>query len=288
MAIAADTSTSSGTFLNPAVYAAGPPGGETIAGDATRAGLGAWARSRSMNAPIGVYIVSRNRLFADALASLLARTGELTVIGVAQDPEDLALASDVLLIDADGFAPGPQDPAAAPGAAGSPAPDRALVSLRHTFERGAACKAMVFGVKSEDERLIDLIEAGAKGYVLEGASPAELVEAIRAVHAGSSRCSSQVAAAVVARIQELEARQVKVERYQGEPLTAREREVLRWIATGRGNKEIGRRLGISVQTVKNHVHSLLTKLGARRRREALRIAYELGVLTEWGDTAKDL
>ncbi|HYL06156.1 MAG TPA: response regulator transcription factor [Thermoanaerobaculia bacterium] len=282
-----ETSAGAETFLNLAVYATGATGGETIDWDATPAGLDALARSRFMTAPIGVFIVSRNRLFADALASLLARNGELTVVGVAQEPEDLAFASDVLLIDADGFVAGSQEPAAGPGPAGMPPPDRAVASLRDAGERGAGCKPMVFGVKSEDERLIDLIEAGARGYVLEGTSPADLVAAIRAVHAGRSRCSARVAAAVVARIKELEGRRVEIERHHGEPLTAREREVLGWIATGRGNKEIGRRLGISVQTVKNHVHSLLAKLGARRRREALRIAYELGVLAEWGDAMKD-
>ncbi len=284
---AAESSAGAETFLNPAVYAACSAGGETIDWDATPAGLDAQARSRCMTVPIGVFIVSRNRLFADALAALLAGTDELAVVGVSQEPEDLAFASDVLLIDADGLGAGSQGFAATPGAGVPPASDRALASLREAGERGRGCKAMVFGVKGEDERLIDLIEAGAKGYVLEGTSPADLVAAIRAVHTGRSGCSARVAAAVVARIKDLEARRVKIERQHDEPLTPREREVLGWIATGRANKEIGRRLGISVQTVKNHVHSLLAKLGARRRREALRIAYELGVLADWGDTVKN-
>jgi DNA-binding NarL/FixJ family response regulator len=277
-----------GTFLNLAVYAPGRTGGETIADDAARRSLDPQVRSRSMHAPIGVFIVSRNRLFADALAALLAKAGDLTVIGVAPEPEDLALVSDVLLIDADGFAPGPRALDAAAETSRQPLLDRALVNLRHAGERAAGCKPMLFGVQREDERLVDLIEAGAMGYVLAGTSPADLVEAIRALHVGRSRCSAKVAAAVVARIRELERRRVKAEPRTSEPLTAREREVLGWIASGRGNKEIGRRLGISVQTVKNHVHRILGKLGARRRREALRIAYELGVLADWADTPKDL
>jgi DNA-binding NarL/FixJ family response regulator len=276
------------TLLDLAVYAARQTYGETISVDAARRGFAAQTLHRSMQAPIGIFIVSRNRLFADALAALLAKRDDLMVIGVSPEAEDLAFAADVVLIDADGFAPPSWDLAAAPGVARSPSADRALASLREAIERGAGCKPMVFGVQSEDERLIDLIEAGAKGYVLAGTSPADLVEAIRALSAGRSSCSAKVAAAVLARIKQLEGRRIKVEREDSEPLTAREREVLGWIASGRGNKEIARRLGISVQTVKNHVHRVLGKLGARRRREALRIAYEQGLLADWGDVSRVL
>jgi len=221
-----------------------------------------------MSSPIGVFIVSRHRLLADALASLLSKREELTVVGVAADTESLAAGSDVLLIDAAGD---------------DREVDGALERLRGIHERAAGCKAIVLGLPCEDERLIEFIEAGALAYVLRGTSPADLVEAIHGAHAGRSRCSARVAAAVVARIVELESQHTKVDRREREPLTAREREVLGWMATGRCNKEIGRRLHISVQTVKNHVHSILAKLEAKRRREALRIAYEIGLLGDWGD-----
>jgi two-component system nitrate/nitrite response regulator NarL len=225
-----------------------------------------------MASPIGVFIVSRNRLFADALASLLGRREELTVRGVAPAPAKLVDGSDVVLIDAAGEA--------ADGNA-------ALSRLRDTCGRHTGCKAIVFGLADEDGPLLDFIEAGALGYALQGTSPAELVETIRAVHEGRSNCSPRVAAAVAARIIELEGRRSRVESREREPLTAREREVLAWMATGRCNKEIGRRLQISVQTVKNHVHSILAKLGAGRRRAALRIAYEVGLLGDWGDPPPD-
>ncbi|HLX10158.1 MAG TPA: response regulator transcription factor [Thermoanaerobaculia bacterium] len=225
-----------------------------------------------MSSPIGVFIVSRNRLFADVLASLLSKRAELTVNGASPDGGPPAGGADVLLIDATGD----------DGEVGG-----ALAWLRSTRERCAGCKAIVLGLPSEDARLLELIEAGAQGYVLRGTSPAELVESIRAAHAGRSRCSPRVAAAVMARILELEGLRPSPDRRAGEaerePLTGREREVLGWMATGRSNKEIGQRLHISVQTVKNHVHSILAKLGARRRREALRIAYEIGLLGDPGD-----
>jgi DNA-binding NarL/FixJ family response regulator len=221
-----------------------------------------------MTSPIGVFIVSRHRLLADALAALLGKREDLTVTGVAADIEPLAASSDVLLIDATGD---------------DREVDGALERLRGVHERAAGCKAIVLGLQCEDDRLLDFIQAGAQAYVLRAASPAGLVEAIHGAHAGRSRCSARVAAAVVARIVELESQHTKVDRREREPLTAREREVLGWMATGRCNKEIGGRLRISVQTVKNHVHSILAKLGAKRRREALRIAYEIGLLGDRGD-----
>jgi DNA-binding NarL/FixJ family response regulator len=219
-----------------------------------------------MSSTIGVFIVSRNRLFAEALASLLVRREELCVTGIAPDLTDLPEGSEVLLIDADGDGRNGRD---------------ALAGLRRAREHCSSCKPIVLGLALEDEWLIDLIEAGAQGYVLQGTSPAGLVEAIHAVNGGRSGCSPRTAASVVARIVELEGRCTRREPQAGAPLTAREREVLAWMATGRCNKEIGQRLCISVRTVKNHVHSILDKLGARRRREALRTAYDLGLLGEW-------
>jgi two-component system nitrate/nitrite response regulator NarL len=221
-----------------------------------------------MSPPIGVFIISRSRLFADALASLLAKREELSVVGVAPEIEPVPQGSEILLIDATGDA----------GEVSV-----ALAGLRQLRERCNGGKVIVLGLPSEDQQLIDFIEAGAHGYVLRGTSPAELVETIRDAHTGRSRCSARVAAAVVARIMQLEQERTPVERREHEPLTPREREVLGWMATGRCNKEIGRRLHISVQTVKNHVHSILGKLGAGRRREALRIAYEIGLLGDLGD-----
>jgi DNA-binding NarL/FixJ family response regulator len=235
-----------------------------------------------MSLSIRVFIASRNRLFTDALASLLAKHEELAVTGVSADLEPALDGADVLLLDVTG-----EDGDSGSGALALLRAIGEQRERREPRERADGCKALVLGLADEDDRLLDFIEAGAQGYLLRGTSPAELVAAIRAVHAGSSRCSTKVAAAVVARIIELESKRTRVDTHEREPLTAREREVLGWMATGRCNKEIGGRLRISVQTVKNHVHSILAKLGAKRRREALRIAYEIGLLGERGYPLQD-
>jgi DNA-binding NarL/FixJ family response regulator len=235
-----------------------------------------------MSLSIRVFIASRNRLFTDALASLLAKHEELAVTGVSADLEPALDGADVLLLDVTG-----EDGDSGSGALALLRTIGEQRERREPRERADGCKALVLGLADEDDRLLDFIEAGAQGYLLRGTSPAELVAAIRAVHAGRSRCSTKVAAAVVARIIELESKRTRVDTHEREPLTAREREVLGWMATGRCNKEIGGRLRISVQTVKNHVHSILAKLGAKRRREALRIAYEIGLLGERGYPLQD-
>jgi two-component system nitrate/nitrite response regulator NarL len=260
------------TFLNPTVYPASGAGGERMHLREAWCEPRARVCDRFMSLSIRVFIASRNRLFADAVASLLSKHEDLAVTGVSADPEPAVDGADVLLIDATG-----ED-----GDAVS-----ALARLRSVRERAAGCKPLVLGLPAEDDRLIDFIEAGAQGYVLCGTSPADLVEAIRAAHAGRSRCSTWVAAAVVARIMDLEGKRTRIDTREREPLTPREREVLGWMATGRCNKEIGGRLQISVQTVKNHVHSILAKLGAKRRREALRVAYEIGLLGDRGYPLQD-
>lgn len=109
------------------------------------------------------------------------------------------------------------------------------------------------------------LAAGARGYLLKSAPPAEIVAAIRAVHAGG-RC---VPPALAARI---------VEHLHHDPLTEREIEVLREVARGLRNREVAGELKIAEETVKAHLRSILDKLGARDRTEAVAIAVRRGVI----------
>jgi DNA-binding NarL/FixJ family response regulator len=215
-------------------------------------------------AAIQVAIVSRDRMLREALAASLSALDGLRV--VAAEAELAAAAQgaglpqvDVALVEA-GY-------------------DRrsSLARTREAWERWEGAEVVVLGLEREDE-VADFVEAGAHAYVLQGASLASLVEVVREVHQGRSPCSPRVAAAVLRRIFSLS--KVPVPRLEIEPLTAREREVLSLLARGLGNKAVCRCLQITVQTVKNHVHSILAKMGVHRRREAVRLAYELGLLAE--------
>jgi DNA-binding NarL/FixJ family response regulator len=109
------------------------------------------------------------------------------------------------------------------------------------------------------------LKAGAMGYLLKGSLRKELIEAIREVHAGCRRIPKEIAAGIA-------------EHVTSEPLSARELDVLRSVAAGRSNKSIGRALGISEETVKGHMRSILAKLHARDRTHAVTIALKRGFL----------
>lgn len=243
-------------------------------------------------------IVSDNRLFADSVAALLANRDELRVIGsAAPTGEPLSAVPPPAAPDGGPAAAGAAGAYGAIGAIGAigafgaigaradvvlvdAALDRetALARTAAVRERHTGSKLLVLGLDREDERVVDFIEAGALGYVLQSTSPADLVAAIRSVYDGNSRCSPRVAASVVARIASLEQQRGRGAPQEPEPLTRREVEVLAAVAAGLRNKEIGRQLRISTQTVKNHVHSILDKLGVGQRRQAVRLAYEHGLL----------
>jgi DNA-binding NarL/FixJ family response regulator len=109
------------------------------------------------------------------------------------------------------------------------------------------------------------LEAGARGYLPKSLPPAEIVEAIRQVHAGKKRIPPQVAAQIA-------------EHVSDEPLTAREIEVLQHVASGNRNKNIAERLFISEETVKVHVKHVMEKLGASDRTQAVAIAVRRGII----------
>ncbi|HSG41041.1 MAG TPA: response regulator transcription factor, partial [Thermoanaerobaculia bacterium] len=146
------------------------------------------------------------------------------------------------------------------GGAGQEAPDVILIDagsdarlgVSQTWEareRWPEARLVVFGLDREDDGVVDFVEAGAQGYVLKGASPEDLQRVVREVHAGRTPCSPRVIASVLARVQELSRMLPDEPLHLTEPLTNREREILELLALGLGNKEIGRRLHITVQTV---------------------------------------
>ena len=144
--------------------------------------------------------------------------------------------------------------------------------LRQLKEGGLATRVLVFTAFDTDERILDAVQAGAQGYLLKGAPREELFNAVRVVQAGGSLLQPIVASKLL--------RQVSQEHASGpaESLTARELEVLRLLAQGQQNKEIAAALVISERTVKFHVSSILGKLGAGNRTEAVHIAAQQGLI----------
>jgi DNA-binding NarL/FixJ family response regulator len=209
---------------------------------------------------ISVMFLGGDRLSVQALESVLA--GE-EGFRLCEEPGEGEASPSIVVIDA--------------------SDDRreALALTWSARERFPEAQLMVLGLEKEDESVLEFIEAGAVSYLLSSAPAARLIEALRFLRDGQVQSTPRIAAAVLERIASLEKDRWLVPPPPScDPLTARELETLTLMARGLRNKEIARDLHITVQTVKNHVHSILGKLRVHRRRDAVRLAYELGLLRE--------
>jgi DNA-binding NarL/FixJ family response regulator len=138
----------------------------------------------------------------------------------------------------------------------------ALVAIRADFPEARIIMLTTF---EGDVDIRRALEAGGRGYVLKNMPPKDLVEVIRQVHKGRKLIPAEVAAHVA-------------EYFDNQALTEREIDVLRHVAGGNRNQEIGERLFISKETVKIHIKHILEKLGASDRTQALAIAIRRGIV----------
>jgi DNA-binding NarL/FixJ family response regulator len=144
-----------------------------------------------------------------------------------------------------------------------------IEAIPRIVEASPETSVLVFTAYDTEERVLGAVRAGAKGYLLKGAPAAEITAAIRTVANGESALTPRIAARVVAAIH--------APRGAGQ-VTAREREVLQLIADGLATKQIARALNISERTVKFHTTSLLRKLDADNRAQAVAQAAQRGLL----------
>jgi DNA-binding NarL/FixJ family response regulator len=138
----------------------------------------------------------------------------------------------------------------------------AMLAIRAEFPNARIIMLTTFEGDVEIHRAL---EAGAQGYLLKNMPPSELVHAIRQVHAGKKRVPPAVAAQLAEHMGE-------------EALTAREIEVLRQLAGGNRNRDIGEHLFISEETVKVHIKHIMDKLGAKDRTQAIALAVRRGII----------
>jgi DNA-binding NarL/FixJ family response regulator len=138
----------------------------------------------------------------------------------------------------------------------------AIMGIRSEFPNA---RIIVLTTYAGDVQVLRALKAGARGYILKGQVRKELLDTIRAVHAGQKRIPPEVAAELVDHAVEDE-------------LTSREIDVLRLIAGGNANKEIAGQLSIAEDTVKGHVTNILAKLGAHDRTHAVTIGVRRGII----------
>jgi DNA-binding NarL/FixJ family response regulator len=196
---------------------------------------------------IRVLIADDHGVVRAGLDQLLATAADMEVVGLAADgAEAVALVEvhqpDIVLMDL-----------AMPDVDG-------IEATRRITTAHPDCQVVVLTSFSDQQRIIDALDAGASGYVLKSADPDDVLDAVRAAHAGGSPLDPKAARVLLDR-----------QRTGGgpaSPLSDREEEVLRLVADGHPNKIIARRLGIAERTVKAHLTHIFQRIGVTDRTQA--------------------
>jgi DNA-binding NarL/FixJ family response regulator len=201
---------------------------------------------------IRILCVDDHQLIREGIASVLEDQPDMRLVGEATNGQEAVEAfkryrPDVTLMDL-----------RMPDMSGI----QAIAAIRAEFP---TARIIVLTTYAGDAQAVGALKAGASGYLLKNLLRKELIETIRAVHAGKRRIPAEIAAEIA-------------EHAADDALTAREIEVLRRVAAGKSNKLIAAELDISENTVKAHMQSILPKLDASDRTHAVIIALKRGIL----------
>ncbi len=219
---------------------------------------------------IQVFIVSQQYLYRQGIEHTLSPEDDIQVSGATEVNGDVLkafdnLPPDVALVDIDGSS------------------DNGLILARRIRQHSPNIGVIVLSSNPDDGQLFQALKAQAAAYLNKEITAEQLVEIIRRVAHGEHPINEsltkrpKVAEQVLHQFQELSLKS-EAEAFIS-PLTPRETEILRYIAQGYLNKQIAIKLGISEQTIKNHVTSILRKLNANARTEAVVLAIKQGLIT---------
>jgi two-component system, NarL family, response regulator len=207
----------------------------------------------SKHSPIRILIADDHPIVREGLVALIMRRADMTVVGQASngyEAVDLfrALLPDITLLDL-----------RMPGLDGG----AVIKAIRGQFP---AARLIILTTYDGDEDIYRGLRAGAKTYLLKVTPPQQLMDTIRAVHAGHTHIPPDVAAKLV-------------ERMSGVELTRRELQVLQFLSAGKSNKDIGAALFIGEGTVKTHVSNIFQKLDVSDRTQAVTVALKRGIVS---------
>jgi DNA-binding NarL/FixJ family response regulator len=210
----------------------------------------------SSQEPIRVLIVDDHALFRRGLQMVLESEPDIEVAGEATDGDEAveraeSTTPDVVLMDV-----------RMPKRSG-------IEATRMIKEVLPSTQILMLTISDEEADLYEAIKAGAAGYLLKEISIDEVSNAVRAVHQGQSLISPSMASKLLNEFASMVKRQDERTQLPGPRLTDRELEVLKLVAKGLNNRDIGQELFISENTVKNHVRNILEKLHLHSRMEAV-------------------
>jgi DNA-binding NarL/FixJ family response regulator len=219
------------------------------------------------NGKFSVYLVAGNRLLREALAKLLGKKGDLEISGVSPFVSEMRLAItkqdvDVLVLDANSVH----------------VSDRALT--RELSSAAPKLKLVLIDMDDAPETFLKWVRAGVVGYFLRDASAADIVAGVRAVALGGAACPPQMCMALFQTVARPAAYAPTVHQDLQFGLTRRQQQLVPLIAQGFTNKEIASYLNISEQTVKNHIHRMLRRVGATGRLQVIEMTTSQGLRTE--------
>ena len=207
-----------------------------------------------------ILIADDHRLFREGLKALISVTPGLQVVAEAQNGLEAVEAAaqhgpEVVIMDIQ-----------MPLMGGLEASRRILAALPHTG-------ILVVSMFDDDDNVFAAMQAGARGYVLKGSAPDELLRAVQAVALGEALFAPSIARRLIHYFN----RPTRLPPTLLPELTQREREILSYVAQGQTNPQVARRLDLSEKTVRNHVTSIFAKLQVSSRAEAVLRAREAGL-----------
>ncbi len=206
---------------------------------------------------IKVLIVDDQVLICDGIAKLLEGEKEIEVVGKAYGGQEAIekaeqLNPDIILMDIR-------------------MPDIDGISATKAIKtKNPSIQVIAISVYEEDSLIMEMFKAGAVGYILKDISLENLVNAIKNVYRGTTMINPRISRKLLNLLSQ--------NQNLGEVLTPRELEILREVAKGKSNKEIGETLYISESTVKTHISNIFQKLGIKNRSEAILYAIKKGIL----------
>jgi DNA-binding NarL/FixJ family response regulator len=216
---------------------------------------------------ISIYLLVQTHLVREMLVRILRKRNGCTVVGASQESaeafEKLAvMPCDVLLLDS-------------------------MEALRAVGQRAATTeclrriKVMLFGMEEDPERFLQAVSLGARGYLLNDASSAEMIEAVRGIAQGEAICPPKLCKSLfeyVAKVSLLNSGKTGQCGHPASDLTCRQRQLMAMVAKGMTNKQIATSLQVSPFTVRNHIRRVMVQLQAESRHQAVDVIRTSGLI----------